>query len=214
MDKPKINVKEIAEWIICIIVAVVLALIVRTFVGTPTIVKMPSMYPTLEEGQRLILNKISLNFGKQLQRGDIITFESPTASLIVASEYDNNNPVAEYNYEPKGIIQKFMYYVLEINKTSYIKRVIATEGEHVTIKDNKVYINGKELKEDYLPEGTITTSLNGLFVDLTVPEGCVYVLGDNREHSTDSRRFGCIPMDKVEGVVLIRIFPFNKFGSV
>lgn len=214
MDKPKINVKEIAEWVICIIVAVVLALIVRTFVGTPTIVKMPSMYPTLEEGQRLILNKISLNFGKQLQRGDIITFESPTASLIVASEYDNNNPVAEYNYEPKGIIQKFMYYVLEINKTSYIKRVIATEGEHVTIKDNKVYINGKELKEDYLPEGTITTSLNGLFVDLTVPEGCVYVLGDNREHSTDSRRFGCIPMDKVEGVVLIRIFPFNKFGSV
>ena len=212
MDIAKI--KNILEWIGCIILAIILALVVRTLIGTPTAVKQPSMYPTLIEGERLLLNKISLKLGDNLKRGDIITFEAPSSSIVSASALDVSNPVAPYDYTPQNPFESFSYYVLEINKTSYIKRVIATAGEHIKIEDGKVYINDEELKEDYLQPDVVTTSTQGLFTDLTVPEGCVFVMGDNRENSTDSRRFGCIPVEKVESKVLIRFWPFNKFGPV
>ena len=70
--------KNVLEWIECIIIAVVLALLIRYFVGTPTIVKMRSMYPTLVEGDRLILNRLPKTFNKMPNRGDIITFEEPS----------------------------------------------------------------------------------------------------------------------------------------
>lgn len=210
----KINIKEICEWALCIIIAVVLALLVRTFLGTPTVVQQPSMYPTLTEGERLILNRLSIKLGHELKRGDIITFESPTSTSIPAGVANMNNPVAEYNYKPNGIFANFKYYVLEMGKTSYIKRVIATAGEHIKIENGKVYINGEELEENYLQPNVLTTSLNGQFTDLIVPEGYVFVMGDNREHSTDSRRFGCVPLEKVESKVLIRFWPLNKFGAV
>lgn len=211
--EPK-KIREITEWILCIVIAVVLALFVRTYIGTPTVVQQVSMYPTLIEGERLILNRLSIKTGAELNRGDIITFEAPTSSLITSSEVDLNNPVAEYNYKPNGIIESFKYYILEIGKKSYIKRVIATAGEHLKIENGKVYINGEELQEDYLQPGVITTSLNGQFTDFTVPQGYVFVMGDNRDESTDSRRFGCIPLEKVESKVLIRFWPLSKFGGV
>lgn len=212
MDKEKL--KDIAEWILCIIVAIALALLVRAYIGSPTVVQQPSMHPTLISGDRLILNKISLKVGDKLNRGDIITFEAPSSNIISASSLDLANPIAPYDYTPSNIFESFSYYVLEINKTSYIKRVIATEGEHIKIENGKVYINGEELEENYLQPGVITAATQGLFTDLTVPEGCVFVMGDNREHSTDSRRFGCIPIEKVESKVLMRFWPFDKFGTV
>ena len=203
-----INYKEILEWVYCIIIAVVLALLVRYFLGTPTIVKQVSMYPTLVEGQRLILNRGERTTGKNYKKGDIITFEAPTNKNVESNE----NPVASYDYEPKGIFGKFVYYVLELNKTSYIKRVIALEGDHVEIKDGKVYINGEEQKEEYLSSDVVTSS-SGL-TDFIVPEGYIFAMGDNRPRSTDCRAFGCIPVDKVEGVVTLRFWPLNLFGPV
>ena len=203
-----INYKEILEWVYCIIIAVVLALLVRYFLGTPTIVKQVSMYPTLVEGQRLILNRWERTTGKNYKKGDIITFEAPTNKNVESNE----NPVASYDYEPKGIFGKFVYYVLELNKTSYIKRVIALEGDHVEIKDGKVYINGEEQKEEYLSSDVVTSS-SGL-TDFIVPEGYIFAMGDNRPRSTDCRAFGCIPVDKVEGVVTLRFWPLNLFGKV
>lgn len=203
-----INYKEILEWVYCIIIAVVLALLVRYFLGTPTIVKQVSMYPTLVEGQRLILNRWERTTGKNYKKGDIITFEAPTNKNVESNE----NPVASYDYEPKGIFGKFVYYVLELNKTSYIKRVIALEGDHVEIKDGKVYINGEEQKEEYLSSDIVTSS-SGL-TDFIVPEGYIFAMGDNRPRSTDCRAFGCIPVDKVEGVVTLRFWPLNLFGPV
>ena len=208
--------KNILEWIECILIAVVLALFIRHFVGTLTVVNQRSMYPTLVQGDRLILNRLASTFNKMPERGDIITFEAPSKSYYREDEVDLSNPVAQYNNEPNNIFSKFTYYVLEIGKTSYIKRVIALPGEHVEIKDGKVYINGEQLDEsEYLQDGIETTlGEGGVFSDFIVPEGTVFAMGDNRPESKDCRCFGCIPIEKLEGTVVIRIWPFNKFGTV
>ena len=112
--------KNILEWVECIVIAVVLALFIRYFVGTPTIVKQRSMYPTLVEGDRLILNRLTKTFNKMPKRGDIITFEEPSKLSYKAEEVDLSNPVAQYTNEPTSLIGKFKYYVLEWGKRSYI----------------------------------------------------------------------------------------------
>ena len=208
--------RNILEWIFCIVIAFVLAILIKYFVGTPTIVSQVSMYPTLEEHQRLILNRIVRTKKEMPQRGDIITFEAPSVKFYSsANEIDFTNPVAQYNNQPSNWFTKFTYYVLEIGKESYIKRVIALPGEHIKIENGKVYINGVELQEDYLREGTYTQALrNNYFMDLTVPEGCVFAMGDNRNQSTDCRSFGCIPLEKIESKVWIRFWPLNLWGKV
>lgn len=205
------KVKDILEWIYCIIIAVVLALLFRFYIGTPTIVRQVSMKPTLIEGQRLWLNRWGRTIKKMPERGDIITFEAPSRNSY--GKVNNDNPIANYNDEPTGIWNKFVYYVLEIGKDSYIKRVIALPGEHVEISNGNVYINGEQLREDYLPEGIVTDTENGLD-DFVVPDNCVFAMGDNRGHSTDCRAFGCIPLKKIESKVWIRIWPLNLFGKV
>ena len=170
------------------------------------------MYNTLEEGQRLVLNRWVRTVHGKYNRGDIITFEAPSNPVPSLMDINNDNPVAEYNYTPKGFFGKFNYYVLEFTKTSYIKRVIGVEGDHIKIEEGKVYLNGKELEESYLRDG-ITTE-GGNYTDITVPEGCVFVMGDNRPHSTDSRSFGCIPVKRIESRVLFRFWPLNKFGKI
>lgn len=207
------KVKNILEWGYCIIIAIVLALLVRHFIGTPTTVKQRSMYPTLKPDEKLILNRLSITMKKDIKRGEIITFEAPSITKISHENANMANPVAIYNNEPKGIWENFVYNVLEFGKTSYIKRVIALPGEHVEIKDNKVYINGEQLDEPYLASSVVTTPLDGEFFDLLVPEGYIFAMGDNRPQSTDCRSFGCIPIDKIEGKVWIRFWPLNKFGN-
>ena len=208
------KIKEILEWVYCIIIAVVLALLFRYFIGTPTIVQQVSMKPTLEENQRLWLNRWSRTTKTLPDRGEIITFEAPSKKSFTSSEIDINNPVARYEDEPTNIFGKFVKYVLEIGKESYIKRVIALPGEHVQIKDGKVYINGEELEEPYLQSGVITDVGGTGFSDFVVPENTVFAMGDNRTNSTDCRAFGCIPLEKIESTVAIRIWPLNKWGKV
>ena len=208
------KVKEVLEWLYCIIIAVVLALAVRFYIGTPTIVKQPSMYPTLKQDQRLLLNRWARTTKASFERGEIVTFEAPSTTFISSYDADLSYPVAKYENEPEGLWEKFSYYVLESGKTSYIKRVIGLPGEHVKIANNRVYINGKLLEEPYLEKGVLTTSLDGVFVDIVVPEGTLFLMGDNREKSTDSRRFGCIPIEKIESKVWIRFWPLDLFGEV
>ena len=213
MEKTKI--KNILEWINCIIIAITLALLFRYYIGTPTIVRMSSMYPTLIENQRLLLNRWTRTTKKIPSRGDIITFEKPSKTNYNAEEIDKANPIAKYENEPTGLWSKFIYYVLEIGKDSYIKRVIALPGEHVVIKDGKVYINNEELQENYLQENVKTEIRREIgFNDFVVPENCVFAMGDNRDGSMDCRDFGCIPIEKIESKVWIRITPFDKFGKI
>ncbi|MCT4593001.1 MAG: signal peptidase I [Anaeromicrobium sp.] len=92
-----------------------------------------------------------------------------------------------------------------------IKRVIAVEGDHIAVTDGKVSVNGEILDENYI-NGEYTSGE----IDLTVPKETIFVMGDNRENSLDSRdeRVGFVPIDTVRGKVLVRLYPFNKIGTV
>lgn len=204
--------KNILEWAYCIIIALVLALLFRYFIATPTIVQQRSMYPTLQNNQRLILNRTLRMTKKKPEVGDIITFEEPSKKAYTPEKANQSNPVAIYENEPKGILRKFVYYGLEFTKRSYIKRVIATEGQHVMIENGKVYINGVELDENYLGPDVVTEAK--VFNDFIVPEGYIFAMGDNRARSTDCREIGCIPLEKVEGIVVLRFWPLSHFGIV
>ena len=208
------NVKEILEWIVCIIIAVVLALLFRFFIGTPTIVKHTSMYPTLMENDRLWLNRWGRTTKTMPKKGEIITFEAPSKALLTESELNVENPVAYYENEPTSIWEKFTRYVLEIGKDSYIKRTIALPVYHVLIESGSVYINGEKLQETYLQTGIVTDVAGVGYTDFVVPENTVFAMGDNRNHSTDCRNFGCVPLEKIESKVAFRFWPFNKFGGV
>lgn len=210
--------KNILEWIFCIVIAFVLALLIKYYIGTPTVVKQVSMKPTLLENQRLILNRWTRTTKQMPKRGDIITFEAPSNArkVIEKEDIDFSNPVAKYDNEPTSLWGKFVYNVLEIGKESYIKRVIGLPNEHVEIKNGKVYIDEKPLPEDYLQEGVITEAVTNddYYLDIVVPENCVFAMGDNRRQSTDCRKFGCIPLEKIESKVWIRFWPLNLWGKV
>lgn len=208
-DNEKVNVKkEIWEWIYCIIIAIVVALLIRYFIFTPTMIKQTSMFPTLQEGERVFLSRMMRNFDEMPERGDIIIFEMPDGHPS-----DNQLPIAYYNSHD-GVLDKFNRYFLELGKVSYIKRVIGLPGEHLQIFDGKVYINGEAIEETYLVEGLKTGTMDGEYCDVMIPEDCIFAMGDNRNGSMDSRVFGCIPLDKIEGEVLFRIWPLNKFGDI
>lgn len=204
--------KDILEWVYCVIIALVLAMLFRYFIGTPTIVKQISMNPTLIQDERLWLNRWGRTTKTLPKRGEIITFEEPAKITYSSSEIDKNNPVAKYN--KKNPFQWFVNNFLEIGKRSYIKRAIALPGEHVEIKDGKVYIDEKQLEEPYLQEGIVTDIAGVGFDDFIVPENCIFAMGDNRNHSTDCRSFGCVPLEEIESTVAIRVWPLNKWGKV
>ena len=206
--------KDIIEWIICFIIAITIALLVRYYIGTPTVVESISMEPTLYANQRLWVNRWGRTTGKMPERGEIITFEAPSESSYAQQDINTLYPIAKYDYEPKTVFEKFMYNVLEAGKTSYIKRVIALPGEHVQIKDGYVYIDGAQLQEDYLQPGVVTDIEKGIYDDFIVPENTVFAMGDNRPNSQDCRLFGCIPLEKIESTVAFRFWPLNLFGKV
>lgn len=208
MEENESKIYRILEWWFCTFIALIMALLTRYYIVAPTIVKQTSMYPTIQSEERLVLSRVRRIINGKYEIGDIITFESPSKT----NHINLSGPVAIYENEQEGLIDKFLYHVIELNKISLIKRVIAVEGDYVEIKDGKVYINGEQLQENYLPEGTVTKG--GYYNNIRVPQGYVYVMGDNRAESVDSRKFGCIPLEKIEGKVILRYWPLNEFGGV
>ena len=213
MEETKNKIKDILEWIVCFIIAIAIAILFKYYVGTPTIVQQPSMYPTLQENERLWLNRWNRTIKKMPERGDIVTFEAPTTTVLSSEEIDKSQ-IARYENKLTNAFSKFSFYVLENGKISYIKRVIGLPGDHVVIKDGKTYINDKKLDESYLQPGVVTDNGRGYCTDIIVPGNSVFVMGDNRTKSTDSRCFGCIPLEKIESKVVIRIWPLNKWGQI
>lgn len=202
------KMKEFNEWFMCIIVAVVLAFLIKFFIGTFTTVKQTSMYPTFKDGDRLWLNRLTRTLNSEYKRGDIVTFESPKSENINVS---NSHPKAIFR-DIEGFGNKFKYYFIETEKISLIKRIIALPGERVEIKNGDVYINGQILDEPYLRKEIKTESHN--LNEFIVPEGHYFLLGDNRPGSSDSRMLGCIPKEKIEGRIGLYIYPFSNFGFI
>ena len=107
-----------------------------------------------------------------------------------------------------GGIKRFDIVVIQTGKTKIIKRVIGMPGETISYHDNKLYINGKEVSDNHSNEITYD------FEEVKIPDGEYYVLGDNREVSCDSRLFGCIPVEKIEGKAVFRFWPLKKIGTL
>lgn len=95
-----------------------------------------------------------------------------------------------------------------------IKRVIAIENDTLELKDGKVYLNGKELEEDYVKDNYTPMSQNEENNRVTIKKGYVYVMGDNRINSIDSRSFGLVKIENIRGRAIFRFFPFNRIGGL
>ena len=178
--------KEALDWIASIAVAIVIALLIRNFVFTMVEVEGESMVPTLSDGDRLFTRIIAYNTPEQ---GDIIIF---------------NPSISEYDREPN-------------KKIAYVKRVIAVEGQTVELtSDGRVSVDGEVLSEDYISEEIKTITPNGVEFPFVVPEDTVFVLGDNRNRSHDSRAkdVGAVPLDNIIGKAQLRLLPFDSIGSL
>ena len=198
-------VKEILEWAICFVIAYAIYLVINYFIGTIAGIKQASMYPTATEGDRVVISRRIL-FNKSLSRADVVILEAPL-------DVEINEDVFAI-YEDKTGLDYFTYNIMGLGKRSYIKRVIGLPGEHIYIAETgEVYIDNEVLNEPYLVEGLKTPRM-GNYYDVEIPEGYVFVMGDNREGSKDSRELGLIPISKIEGKVVTRIWPLNKIGSL
>lgn len=167
---------KLFQWFLCIGTAIILSLTLKTYVVSAISVDGESMMPTLNNNDRLFIEKISL-IDDNIKKGEIVIFDSKD------SKHD-----------------------------LYVKRVIALEGDQIQIKEGKVFVNDKQLNETYLGKNTVTNG--GTFLKegdkIIIPKGSVFVLGDNRCNSNDSRFFGPVHIKDLKGHVILRTFPFDS----
>lgn len=169
---------ELWEWAKILLIAAIIAAVIRHFFFTPIIVDGESMMPTLEDRDRMIVNKLSYVMGEP-ERFDIIVFHAP-------------------------------------EEKDYIKRVIGLPGDQIEYRNDILYVNGEPYKEPYLDQykealmgGTLTEPFS-----VTVPEGHLFVMGDNRRYSKDSRHIGPVSMEKVLGKTNLIYWPIDEFRFV
>ena len=191
--------KEALGWTATILGAVILSLFIRSYAFASTEVRQCSMQNTLFEGQHLIENKMQYYFSKP-QRGDIVIINQNTIKGVFNIYIDNL----------KSMLDKFSTNS-EYEKTRLIKRVIGIPGDTVDIKNGSIYLNKQLYNEPYVKGITMR---NGMEFPVTIPDNEYFVLGDNRENSSDSRQLGFIKMDNIEGKAILRFWPLDKFGSI
>ena len=165
--------RNAVEWVVIIVGALLVAFLVKTFLIQAFYIPSGSMLPTLEEDDRVLVNKLSYDL-HAVHRGDIVVFESP---------------------QGEGEIKDL------------IKRVIALPGETIEARDGRVLINGQPIEEGYLGPGITTGPLE----PQTVPPEHVFVMGDNRGNSKDSRFFGPISESVIIGRAFVKVWPLAHF---
>ena len=146
---------------------------VRPVVAAPSVVQGPSMQPTLETGDRVLVNKLGYRFGEP-ERGDVVLLHGEEGQLL-------------------------------------IKRVAALPGETVAARDGEIYVDGEPLREPYAHRAAPAMLT---MEPTTVPPGHVYVLGDNRANSTDSRYFGPVPQERLVGEAVAILWPPNHLSEL
>ena len=185
-----------------IFVALAVAILVKTFVIQAFYIPSESMVPTLEVGDRVFVSKFMFD-GGDVARGDVIVFENPNPGEL--PERSGVSSVLHWLGEGIGLAQP--------ENEDFIKRVIGLPGETIEIKENVVYIEGQPLDEPYLTEEA--KSNNGDLEPTTVPDGEVFVMGDNRGNSADSRYgLGTVPLDRVIGKAFVLIWPPSHVGGI
>jgi signal peptidase I len=174
--KEQSSVRNLVEWVGIVVGALVVALVVKTFLIQAFFIPSLSMYPTLDKGDRVLVNKLSYKV-HDVHRGDVVVFERPPG-------------------QPASTIKDL------------IKRVVGLPGESIEARSGSVYIDGKRLTESYLVDGVTTDNLP----KMTIPKGEIFVMGDNRGDSADSRVFGPIDEDSIVGRAFIRVWPISDIG--
>ena len=175
------STRNLVEWVAVIVGAVIVALLIKTFVVQAFRIPSESMVPTLEVGDRVLVNKLSYD-AHDLNRGDVVVFDRPPG--LPAGP---NDP------------------------TELIKRVIGLPGDTVVARDGDIYVDDQRLEEPYLADEGGTY---GLDEPVTVPEGQVWDMGDNRAHSEDSRAFGPIDTDTIVGRAFMIMWPPGRIGAL
>ena len=165
--------RNTVEWVVIIGGAILVALLVKTFLLQAFYIPSGSMIPTLKLQDRVLVNKLSYDL-HDVHRGDIVVFKSPEGAASGTKDL--------------------------------IKRVIALPNETVEGRDGTVWVNGKVLEEDYLPDGITTVP----FPPTILPDGHYWMMGDNRSNSKDSRSFGPIRKSSIVGRAFIRVWPLRN----
>lgn len=183
------RVRSAVEWVAVVVGALVVALVVKTFLFQAFYIPSASMEPTLEKGDRVLVNKLSYDL-HDVNRGDVVVFELPADEVGADGIKD------------------------------LIKRVIGLPGDVIETREGEVYINDRRLEEPYLAKGTKTgdpaQGNNPEIARQTVPKGTVFVMGDNRANSHDSRYSdrGPIPIDTIVGRAFVLVWPLPDIGGL
>jgi signal peptidase I len=200
MDKKRKVIKEIMGWVVSIVGAFLIVVLLNSKVFAKAQVQQSSMENTLINGQQLIVDKLSYNFTEP-KRGDIIIFfEDEEKGTILDDALRTINSIAVRFSGDK-----------DIEDSRLVKRVIGVEGDKIDIKDGYVYLNGEKLEETYTKGETIKEEFK---LPVKVGKDELFVLGDNRIVSKDSRCFGLVNLKQVEGKAIYRVYPFNQMGKV
>lgn len=201
----KINKKfiiEIRSWVLSVLIAFVIVVFFNSEVFAKVIVQQSSMENTLFSNQQLIVDKLSYK-SEDPKRGDIIIFLENDEKGTIADEalriIEDIASIFNHNkkYDCKG--------------NRLVKRVIGVAGDEIDIKNGFVYVNGNKIEEPYVKGETETREFN---LPVMVGRNKLFVLGDNRMVSKDSRKFGLIDIKQVEGKAIYRVYPFNSFGKI
>lgn len=169
----------VLEWVAVIGCGIVIALVAQAYLVQAFWIPSPSMTPTLDVEDRVLVNKLSYRT-HDVHRGDVVVFERPP----------------EASNGEDGEIKDL------------IKRVVAVGGDTLEARDGEVYVNGERIEEPYLAPDTLTDRLPRQ----EIPEGHVFVMGDNRTDSQDSRVFGPIDEDAIVGRAVFKVLPLTDMG--
>jgi signal peptidase I len=188
--------RTLAEIPILLIVAALIAFLVKTFLAQAYYIPSGSMLPQLQIDDRVVVSKLAYK-AHDPRRGDIIVFDDPRTGVADAKA---DTGILRKIGEGIGIVQP--------STDEFIKRVIGLPGDTVSGHDGHVFINGHELIEPYLPEGVATTD----FPAVKVTKGRLWVMGDNRSGSADSRVFGQVKIDTIVGRAMVKVWPFDHIS--
>lgn len=193
---PKTFGKRLLDGIVTLLVAVLVAILVQSFLVSGFIIPSSSMSPTLQVGDRVFAEKLSY-YWRSPRRGDIIIFRYPPEG---EDSLETSNPF----YRPFERIGETLR-LTHRNATAYVKRVVAVEGETVELRDGNLYVDNMKIEENYAVKD------NDNYGPVKVGKGEFFCLGDNRQNSRDSRFWGMVNVRNVIGRVFLIWWPPSRF---